>query len=79
MEDQYVLGLMLKTPPSTTQTLPLQYPPPLLAKYRIVPAISSSAPILWAGTKAFGITPPVCSNSLIKSAVMRDGNPEDLN
>jgi hypothetical protein len=57
--------------------LPLAYPPALEARYNTVPAISSSTPILCAGTRVRGITPPVCSHALVTGAVMSEGNPEE--
>jgi len=60
-------------------TLPLQYPPALDARYRIVPAISSSLPIRCLGTSSLGITPPVLSYCFDTAVVISDGNPIDYN
>ena len=47
------------------------------ARYRIVPASSSSLPILCCGTSSRGITPPVDSYALETAVVMSLGNPSN--
>jgi hypothetical protein len=49
--------MMVSRPPSTTSIKPLQYAPALEAKYKIVPAMSCSSPVLCNGTKSFGNAP----------------------
>lgn len=70
---QYVDGKVLRRPPSTTKTLPVQYAPALLVRNRIVPAISSSVPDLSNGTLLLGKTP-----SPMSPAAISEGNTVDI-
>jgi hypothetical protein len=54
---QYDAGKLLRRPPSTNKTLPVTYAPALLARNSMVPAISSSFPILSSGILSLGKTP----------------------
>ena len=54
---QYVLGMILRRPPSVTMTFPLQYAPARDVRNRIQPAMSSIVPDLSAGILSLGKIP----------------------
>lgn len=66
---QYVApGCTPSLPPSTTWIVPEQYAPASDAKYKTVPAISSSLPARPSGCMVFGSAPSTVMSSLPKTA-----------
>ena len=54
---QYVAGIRLNLPPSTSNTVPVRYAPARLVRNKITPAISSSVPTLSRGITDRGKMP----------------------